>query len=114
MPSEAIEMIRENLDWTCPNDVAKKVQMAYPAVSANQVYKAWTMMSETLWKRSQEQLPSVRALLSDFKGEVDTLSLPEMDGVEQIAWVMKKVILPLRDSIVEVGIDATCKQSSAI
>ena len=39
---------------------------------------------------------------------MDTLSLPEMDGVEQIAWVMKKVILPLRDSIVKVGIDATC------
>jgi hypothetical protein len=114
LPPEAAEMIRENLDWTCPNDVVKQVQMAYPTVSASQIYKAWTTMSETLWKRSQEQLPSVRALLGDFKGEVDTLSLPEIEGVEQIAWVMKKVVAPLQNMIVEVGIDATCKQILAI
>ena len=114
LPSEAAEMIWDNLDWTCPNDIAKKVQMAYPTVSAGQIYNAWTTMSETLWKRSQEQLPSVKALLGDFKADVDTLSLPEMEGVVQVAWVMKKVVLPLRNKVVEVGIDATCKQSSAI
>jgi hypothetical protein len=72
--------------------------------------KAWATMSETLWKRSADQLLSVRALLSDLKGDVDILNLPEMESVEQIAWVMKKVIFPLKGKIVEIGIDATCKK----
>lgn len=71
-PSKAAEMIQDNLDWMCPNDITKKVQMAYPTVSTGQIYNAWTTMSETLWKRCQEQLPSVKALLGDFKAEVDT------------------------------------------
>lgn len=37
-----------------------------------------------------------------------------MEGVEQVAWVMKKVILPLQNKVVEVGINATCKQHLAI
>jgi hypothetical protein len=111
--SKAAEMIWDNLDWTCPNDIIKKIQMAYPTVSASQIYKAWVTMSETLQKRSQEQLPSIKALLGDFKDEVDTHSLPEMEGIKQVAWVMKKVISQLQDMVVKVEIDATCKQRLA-
>ena len=103
-------MIQENLEWICPCEIAKKVQIDYPAVSATQIYKAWSTMSKSLWKRDTEQLPSVNALLGDFKGEVGILNLLEMESVEQIAWVMKKIIFPLQGMIVEVGIDATCKE----
>ena len=111
LPSEAADMIQENLEWTCPNDITKKVQLTYPAVTADQIYKAWTTMSETLWKRNAEQLPSVKALLGDLKGDVDILDLPEMESVEQIAWVMKNIVFLLRGKVVKIGIDATCKKT---
>ncbi len=38
------------------------------------------------------------------------LDLLAMEGVEQVAWVMKKIALPLHGKIVEIGIDATCKR----
>lgn len=102
-------MIRENLEWISPSEIAKKVQMTYPAITTNQVHTAWTTMSETLWKRDTQQLPSVRKLLGELQDDVDILTLPEIDGVEQVAWVMKRVLLPLRGQVAEVGIDATCK-----
>jgi len=108
---KAAEMIHENLEWTCPSEIAKKVQLTYPAISVNQVHKAWMTMSKTLWKRNVEQLPSVRTLLSNLKDDMDILNLLEMEGVEQIAWVMKKIIFLLQGKIVEVGIDATCKKT---
>lgn len=109
LPPEAAAMIWEDLEWTSPSDMAKKVQNAYPAVTAIQVYKAWMMMSEGLWKRDAEQLPSVKALLGEYKDDVDVLDIPVADRVEQIAWVMKKIVGPLEGKIVEIGIDATCK-----
>lgn len=71
-------------------------------------------MSETLWKRDKEQLPSVKTLLGELQDDVTVLDVPEMEGVEQIAWVMKKVLLPLEGMIVEIGIDATCRWPSSI
>jgi len=32
-----------------------------------------------------DELPSVKALLGDLKGDVDILDLPEMESIEQIA-----------------------------
>jgi len=107
MPSEATDMIRENLEWTCPNEIAKKVQMAYPVVSASQIYKAWTTMSEMLWKRDPEQLTSVQALLREF-ANVDILSLPAIEGATQITWVMKDIVGLLQGKVVKIRIDATC------
>ena len=109
LPPDASAMIRENLEWISPSEIAKKVQMTYPAITTNQVHTAWTTMSETLWKRDTQQLPSVRKLLGELQDDVDILTLPEIDGVEQVAWVMKRVLLPLRGQVAEVGIDATCK-----
>jgi hypothetical protein len=69
-------------------------------------------MSETLWKQNREQLPSVKLILGELEDDVAILRLPGMDGVEQVAWVMKKVVLQLQGKIVEIGIDATCERSS--
>ena len=83
--------------------------LTYPAISANQIHTAWTTMSKTLWKWDREQLPSVKVLLGELKDYVTMLDLPAMEGVEQIAWVMKNIVAPCQGKIVEIGIDATCK-----
>ncbi len=110
LPLEAKALIREDLEWSCPNEVAKKVQVTYPHITANQVHTAWTTMSETLWKRDIQQIPSVKALLGELGDDSAILDLPAIEGVEQIAWVMKKIALPLQGKLVEIGIDATCKR----
>ena len=69
-------------------------------------------MSETLWKRSNEQVASVKALLGELQDDALILDLPGMEGVEQVAWVMKRVMLPLQGKIVKIGIDATCERQS--
>ena len=66
-------------------------------------------MSETLWKRDNDQVTSIKTLLGEYQDDAAILELPKMEGVEQVAWVMKKVVLPLRGKIVEIGIDATCE-----
>ena len=109
MPPEAAALIRECLEWTCPNEITKRVQMTHPSITMNQIHTAWTTISETLWKWGIEQLLSVRVLLGEFKEEIAVLDLPAMEGVEQVVWVMKKIILLLYGKVVEIGIDATCK-----
>ena len=111
LPSEAAEMIQENLEWTCPSEIAKKVQMTHLSVTASQIYRAWMTMSEILWKRDLDQLTSVRTLLGEFDDNVDILRLPAIEGAIQVAWVMKDIVGLLQGKIVEVGIDTTCKRA---
>lgn len=66
-------------------------------------------MSKTLWKRDTEQILSARVLLTEYKDDVDILTIPAVDRVEQVVWVMKKVMDPLRGKIIKIGINATCK-----
>lgn len=108
MPPEAAIIIRENLEWTTPNAMVPKIQALFPAVTATQIHSAWTIMSEILWKRDDLQLPSAEILLREYSDEVNVFDLPKVDGMEQLAWGMKKVSDRLRGKVVEVGIDATC------
>jgi hypothetical protein len=112
LPPEAAALIQENIECHCPSKVAKKVLLTHPTVTAKQVHTAWTTMSKALWKRGNEQVTSVKALLGEYKDDTAILDLPGMEGVEQVAWVMKKNVLPLRGKIVEIGIDATCERQS--
>jgi hypothetical protein len=105
-------LIRENLEWFSPHEVAKKVLVIYPSITMTQVHTAWTTKSETLWKWNREQLPSVKLILGELEDDVAILGLPGMDRVEQVVWVMKKVVLQLQGKIVKIGIDATCERSS--
>lgn len=109
LPPEAAAMIREDLEWTSPSEMAKKVLSIFPTMSCQQVHKAWTTMSETLWKRDAEQFSSVKVFLLECKDDADLLNIPIVEGVEQMAWVMRKIIGRLRGKIVEIGLDATCK-----
>jgi hypothetical protein len=108
MPPEAAIIIRENLEWTTPNAMVPKIQALFPAVTATQIHSAWTIMSKILWKRDDLQLPSAEILLREYSDKVNVFDLPKVDGMEQLAWGMKKVSDRLRGKVVEVGIDATC------
>jgi hypothetical protein len=109
MPPEAAALIRENLEWSSPSSLVGKIQSTFPAVSAVQVHSAWTTMSETLWKRDKMQLPSVKVLLTEYKNDVDVFEIPTEDGIEQVAWGMRKIAERLQGKVAEIGMDATCK-----
>jgi len=108
MPPEATAIIRENIEWSSPSSIVGKIQSQFPSITAVQVHSAWTTMSETLWKRDKMQLPSVKALLAEYK-EVDVFEIPTEDGIEQVTWGMRKIAERLRGKITEIGMDATCK-----
>lgn len=108
MPPEAAAIIRDGLEWSTPVEMVGRIQRLFPHVTASQVHSAWSQMSEILWKRDKMQLPSAEILLKELGDDVDVLDVHPAEGVEQIAWVMKKIMEPLRGKIVEIGIDATC------
>jgi hypothetical protein len=108
MPPEASALVCENLEWSTPSSMVGKIQTLYPTVTAGQVHTAWTSMSETLWKRDQMQLPSATMLLKEYRHDVDVFDIPTAEGIEQLAWGMKKIVGQLRGKVAEIGIDATC------
>ena len=111
LPPDAAALIRENLEWSTPVSITPKVQALYPQVTPKQVHFAWTQMSETLWKRDKMQLPLAELLLKEFPSEVEIFDIEVAEGVEQLAWGMKKILESLKGKVVEIGIDATCELS---
>ena len=111
LPPGAADIIREQLEWSTPVSITPKVQEAFPHVTGKQVHAAWTVMSETLWKRAKEQLLSAETLLREFEDDVDVFDVPVEEGVEQLCWGMKKIGEKLRGKVVEIGIDAACECS---
>jgi len=108
MPPEASALVSENIEWSTPSSMVAKIQALYPTVTTGQVHSAWTSMSETLWKRDQMQLPSAKLLLKAYSNDVDVFDTPTVEGVEQLAWGMKKIMERLHGKVAEIGIDATC------
>ena len=109
MPPEALKIIQNSIEWSTPVSLVAKIQSMYPNVSSKQIHSAWSAMSETIWKKDEQQLPSAEKLLTEFPDEVDVFDLPKVDSVEQLAWGMKKIATPLKGKVVEIGIDATCR-----
>lgn len=90
-----------------------KIQALYPTITANQVYSQWRELSRAHWHRDKEQITSAKILLGEYQPDVDLFTLTGLpDGVEALAWGMKKVIDRLRGKVVEIAIDATCKHIS--
>ncbi|KAJ7217434.1 hypothetical protein C8J57DRAFT_1598609, partial [Mycena rebaudengoi] len=112
LPPQAVAIIREKLEWSTPNEMVGMVQDRFPQVTSNQIHRAWSQMSEMLWKHDTLQLPSAETLLREYGDEVEVLNVQPAEGVEQLAWVMKKIAEPLRGKIVEIGIDATYNTNS--
>ncbi|KAJ7711152.1 hypothetical protein B0H14DRAFT_2414753 [Mycena olivaceomarginata] len=109
MLAEAAAIIREGIEWSTPVQMVGKVQALFPNVTASQVHAAWSTMSEVLWKHDDMQLPSAQTLLKELGDDVDVLDIQPAEGIQQVAWVMKKIMKPLEGKIVEIGLDATCK-----
>ncbi|KAF8524136.1 hypothetical protein BU17DRAFT_85239 [Hysterangium stoloniferum] len=113
MPLEALQMIRDNLEWLTPTAMVTKIQAAFHNVTRLQIHTAWSKMSEVFWHRDKEQLLSARKLLREFGEEVDVFDIVEVpDGVEMLCWGMKKIIKPLDGKVVEIGVDATYNTNS--
>ncbi|KAF8889149.1 hypothetical protein CPB84DRAFT_1749343 [Gymnopilus junonius] len=115
MPPEALQIIQEQAEWSTPSAMAAKIQVTYPHVTTNQIHAAWRELSETFWRREDAQLPSAKTLLAEFSDDVDIfepVGVPE--GVEMLAWGMKRIAEPLRGKVVEIGIDATLAEFTFI
>ncbi|KAJ7787334.1 hypothetical protein B0H14DRAFT_3580477 [Mycena olivaceomarginata] len=113
MPAEALDMIRENVEWFTPVAMVSKVQAAFPHVTAAQIHRAWMEMSEVFWRFDDEQLPSTKKLLEQHPDDVDIFQPEDIpEGVEMLCWGMKKIATPLKGKIVEVGVDATYNTNS--
>ena len=114
MPSAAADIIRANIDWSTPSELIKRVQAQFPSVTANQVGEAWRSFTEVLWKRDDVQLVSATKLLAEFTEDVDVFDLRGIpEGVEILAWGMRKIASRLAGKIVEIAMDATCKRYHA-
>ncbi|KAF7793917.1 hypothetical protein EIP86_005039 [Pleurotus ostreatoroseus] len=112
LPPEAADIVRECVEWATPNEILRRVQAKYPHVTSEQVHGAWTKMSEVLWKKDPDQLPSAQKLLAEFGDEVDVFDVKPAEGVEQLCWGMKRIAEPLRGQVVEIGLDATYNTNS--
>ena len=103
-------MVRNDIDWVLPNDITRKIQKDYPAVTAKQIMMIWTKLAQELWKRKPEnQMESAAMLLKESNNITDLFLIEVEEGVDQLAWGMKKIAHLLGTGIVEVGIDATCE-----
>ncbi len=112
MPPAALAIIRENLEYSKPNELVTRIQALWDQVSTEQVYSAWARMSETIWKRDKDQLTSARILLKEFPSEVDLFEdVVPPEGVEQLCFGMKRILHGLKGKIVEIEADATCKKA---
>ena len=110
VPKEVIEMVRKDIDWALPNDLTRKIQKDYPAVTAKQIMTTWAKLAQELWKRKPEnQMESATILLKESDDVTDLFVLEVEEGVDQLAWGMKKIARLLGVGIIEVGIDATCE-----
>ena len=114
VPKEVVEMVRRDIDWALPNDLTRRIQQDYPAVTSKQIMTIWTKLAQELWKRKPEnQLELATILLKELNDITDLFVLEVDDGVDQLAWGMKKIACLLGAGIIEVGIDATCEYDEA-
>ena len=110
MPSEALQMIQEQVEWLTPSAMATKIQSIHSQVTRCQIHTAWQEQSKTYWQCDDEQLPSAKKLLAEYGDDVDIfepVGIP--NGVEVLTWGMKWIAKPLRGKVIEIGMDATCE-----
>jgi hypothetical protein len=89
MPAEAAAMIRENVEWQTPGSMVPNIQASFPMVTAQQIHTAWMKMSETLWKRHDNQLESARMFLGANRDDVDIFEI----NVEEIPRLKTTMIM---------------------
>ncbi|KAG7085883.1 hypothetical protein E1B28_003417 [Marasmius oreades] len=109
MPEGASQIIRESVEWCTPSSLVAKIQASYPNVTSAQIYHAWAVMSEELWKKDPKQVESAQKVLDEHRDVVDFFQVTTEPGVEQICWGLKLIAqrLTVKNVIVEIAIDAT-------
>ena len=115
MPPEAMLMMEEQMAWLTPSAIASKVGVVYPEVSAAQVYNTWREHSQTYRRRDDLQLPSAKKFLTEFGDEVnafESVSVPQ--GMEMLAWGIKKIARPSTGKFFGISMDATCECASQV
>lgn len=120
LPEAAIEIIRQNAECLTPSEIMKKIKPIYPAISTNQVNRAWRKVSKDLWCRDSDQLESAKKLLEEFSGsgtkDAELLEVGQTEGVQFLAFAMPSMISQLQkvEAVAEIVIDATCKFSVSL
>lgn len=109
LPDGAAEIIRHSIEHSLPSQLVPEVQATYPKVSAKQVHRAWSTMSQIMWRRAENQLESAQKLMEEFGDDVKVLNVTVSEGVEILAISFPKINAALKDKVVEIGLDATCK-----
>ncbi|KAG6328345.1 hypothetical protein ID866_10744, partial [Astraeus odoratus] len=109
MPSDAVDVICDNLEWNTPSTLVLKIHALYLHIMPTQVHSAWTRMSEVLWKKNINQLTSAQMLLGKWTAEVEVFTVEILEGVEQLCWGMTRIAHQLSGKVVEIGLDATYK-----
>ncbi|KAF7367605.1 SWIM-type domain-containing protein [Mycena sanguinolenta] len=90
-----------------------KVQGMFPKVTAAQIHQAWTEMSEPLWRFDNDQLRLTKLLLHEHTNDVDIFELQGIpEGVDIICFGLKRIAMPLKGKIVEIGVEATYNMNS--
>lgn len=110
LPAAVLEIIQENLASSTPNGLATNIRKEYPQVTAAQIHRAWSTLSEVLWKRNpSDPIQSAIELLDSFD-DVDRLELINVPmGVEIIAFAATRNIAALKGDIIELAMDGTCE-----
>jgi hypothetical protein len=110
MPAEAHQIIQAEAEWATPLAMAMKIQSIHPHITTSQIRAAWREQSKMHWLRDEQQLPSARKLLAEYVDDIDIFEPVDIpDGVEMLAWGMKRIAKPLKGKVVEIGMDATCE-----
>ncbi|KAI5989692.1 hypothetical protein EDD15DRAFT_2171139, partial [Pisolithus albus] len=103
MPLDAIQIIRDGLEWSAPSALVPKICTLYPHLAVSQVRFAWMKMSEILWKKETNQLTSARLLLAECH-DIDVLDVTTLDGIEQLCWGMTAIAHWLSGKVVEIAL----------
>jgi hypothetical protein len=110
LPPEAAEIIRQNVRTVPASALVSEIQAKFPNVTAAQVHRAWSEMSEFLFKRAENHIESAEALLKEFEeqGKVDRFDMQPEEDVTAVAWGLPDIAAQAKDRVVEVVMDATC------
>ncbi|KIJ28041.1 hypothetical protein M422DRAFT_83734, partial [Sphaerobolus stellatus SS14] len=100
---EALEKIHNNI-WAVPCALAAKIRKDFTYVTSQQVYLTWVTLSETLWKRVEDQLESATTLLREMYEDADILQVETVAGVTALGWGLKQISKSLEGKIVAIAI----------
>jgi hypothetical protein len=112
LPPQALKLISEHVGIAKPADLLPAVHAldGCKHVSNAQVYRAWSELSQVIWRRDDDAFASALKLLEEYEedGRAVRLNIPLPDGVTAIAWALPEIAERVAKKVKELAIDATC------